>query len=74
MFKSLVAKQMKEWTSEDGKKESMTLREMEKRSGLSHVTILRARDDQGIRSCSLDTLGKLAQALGCRVKDLFEEE
>ncbi|MCF8106625.1 MAG: helix-turn-helix transcriptional regulator [Desulfohalobiaceae bacterium] len=46
---------------------------MQKLSGLSQVTILRAREDRGIRSCSLMTLWKIAQALGCEVKDLFEE-
>lgn len=42
-------------------------------TGLSNETVMRARDLR-IESCSLRTLVSIAGALGCRVKDLFEEE
>lgn len=42
-------------------------------TGLSNETVMRSRDDR-IASCSLKTLETIAHALGCRVKDLFDEE
>lgn len=55
-------------------KKGITLRALEDRTGLNHVTILRARDDEKIEGCQLKTLRKIAEALGCQVKDLFEED
>lgn len=52
--------------------QSITVRELARRTGLSSESIMRARD-QRIESCSLKTLATIAAALGCRVKDLFEE-
>lgn len=42
-------------------------------SGVSNHTIVRARKTS-IRECTLATLEKIANALGCKVKDLFEQE
>ncbi len=55
-------------------KKGVTLRALEDKTGLNHVTILRSRDNEKILGCQLRTLLVIAQALGCRVKDLFEEE
>jgi DNA-binding Xre family transcriptional regulator len=41
-------------------------------TGLSSRTIRRARSPL-IARCTLETLDTIAQALGCRVKDLFAE-
>jgi DNA-binding Xre family transcriptional regulator len=43
-------------------------------SGISDHTILRVRRTKKIGECSLNTLEKIAKALKCKVKDLFEEE
>ncbi|MEA4857738.1 MAG: helix-turn-helix transcriptional regulator [Solidesulfovibrio sp.] len=51
----------------------LTVREVVERTGLAKETINRARG-QMIGRCTLDTLATIAGALGCRVKDLFEEE
>ena len=50
----------------------MTVRGMAQASGLTEKTIMRARGEM-IGRCTLDTLATIAGALGCRVKDLFEE-
>lgn len=42
------------------------------KAGVSQRTIQKARDGR-IESCTLKTLDKLATALDCKVKDLFEE-
>lgn len=42
-------------------------------SGVSNHTIVRARRTS-ICECTLVTLEKIANALGCKVKDLFEQE
>lgn len=54
------------------KDQGVTMRELVNRTGLSMQTINRARG-QMIGRCTLDTLATIAGALGCRVKDLFEE-
>jgi len=50
----------------------MPVRELIEKTGLAKGTINRARG-QMIGRCTLDTLATIAGALGCRVKDLFEE-
>lgn len=50
----------------------ITIRELMKKTGLANQTILKARDHR-IESCSLRTLAIIAQALGCKLKDLFDE-
>lgn len=42
-------------------------------SGVSNHTIVRARRTS-ISECTLGTLEKIADALNCKVKDLFEQE
>lgn len=51
----------------------ITIRAMIMATGLADVTILRARRDQ-IAQCKLATLETIAQCLGCKVKDLFDED
>ena len=53
--------------------QSITIRELAQRTGLSNESIMRARD-QRIESCSLKTLSTIAVALGVKTKDLYEEE
>lgn len=55
--------------SELMKKRCITIRNLEEKSKLSHVTILRTRSN--IENCRLDTLVKIADALGVTVNDLF---
>ncbi|MDR2437088.1 MAG: helix-turn-helix transcriptional regulator [Endomicrobium sp.] len=43
-------------------------------TGVSDHTILRVRRTRRIGECKLNTLEKIAKALKCRIKDLFEEE
>ena len=51
----------------------VSIRTMVYDTGLSNMTILRARRN-GINQCRLCTLEVIAGYLGCKVKDLFEEE
>lgn len=50
----------------------VTVREMALRSGLDVTTIMRARNDHHITSCTLDTLARIAEALSVNTKDLYE--
>ena len=54
-------------------KKRITYAALEKMTGLSSQTITRARDEL-IRECRLSTLENVAKHLGCKIKDLFEEE
>ncbi|MDR1685326.1 MAG: helix-turn-helix transcriptional regulator [Desulfovibrio sp.] len=54
-------------------KQGVTIRAMAEKTGLSDVTILRARRKH-IAQCRLSTLEIIAKCLGCKVKDLFEED
>lgn len=56
--------------------QSVTLADLEKKTGLSRPTILRARLDgeNGIETCTLRVLKKVAVALGLRVSDLFLDD
>ena len=51
----------------------MTIRGLVALSGLSDKTILRARGET-IVECRLYTLQTIAKILGCKIRDLFEEE
>lgn len=51
----------------------ISIRTLVYETGISNMTILRARR-KGIVQCRLATLEIIADYLGCRVKDLFEEE
>jgi transcriptional regulator with XRE-family HTH domain len=54
----------------------MTLADMEGRTGLSRPTVLRARKDgqDGIETCTLRVLQKIATVLELRVSDLFIDD
>jgi len=65
-MKSLVAEVMAA--------KGVTIRALEQTSGITTVTILRARKDDMICRCSLGTLWKLADALGVQVSDLFSQD
>ena len=56
------------------RKEGVTLREITERAKISESTLLKIRKSSTIGECKLNTLKKVAQALGCKLKDLFEEE
>ena len=51
----------------------ITIRKMESETFVSSNTILKARS-KDINKCRLYTLEAIARCLGCKVKDLFEEE
>lgn len=50
----------------------VTIRGLSKRTSLATLTITRARDSR-IAECRLSTLEAISRALGCKVKDLFDE-
>ncbi len=54
-------------------KQGITVRKMVLLTSLSDVTILRARREQ-ILQCRLATLETIARCLGCKIKDLFDEQ
>jgi len=43
------------------------------RSGLARETIFRAKKDETLPSCKLETLETIARALDVQIRDLFEE-
>lgn len=47
--------------------------ELIRRSKLASETVLRARKDETISACTLKTLEAIAEALGVKIKDLFDE-
>ncbi len=56
---------------------SITIKHLVQTSGLAEETIMRARRGGGqgqLGSCTLLTLETMANALGVKIKDLFEEE
>ena len=55
------------------KKKKITIRELAAASGLSAVSINKARQDEGISECRLSTLGRIGTALGVRTKRLYDE-
>ncbi len=48
-------------------------RELCRKSGVTTDTLRRAVDDERLDSCTLKVLGKIADALDCSVKDLFDD-
>lgn len=54
-------------------KKGITINKWIDESGVSNHTIVRARRTS-IGECTLNTLEKIADSLGCKVKDLFEQE
>jgi len=55
------------WTSK------VKVTELIRRTGLAPETISRARKSETMPSCTLKTLNLIAQALGVKTKDLYEE-
>lgn len=47
--------------------------EFVRQSGMPRKTLLRARKDETLPACTLKTLETIAEALGVKIKDLFEE-
>jgi hypothetical protein len=64
-MKSLVKKHMSS--------QQITLRGMARDTGLDQKTILRARDDEKIKTCTLGVLEVIAQRLGVPITALFRE-
>ncbi len=58
-------------TIRKGKKITTTC--LSAKSGISRQAIYKARQDGGIAECRLSTLVRIASALGCSTKDLYEE-
>lgn len=54
--------------------QGLTIRLLEEKTKLAQVTILRARKNEKIGRCTLDTLVVLAHALGVSVHDLFDDD
>ena len=54
-------------------KKNISIRTMGYDTGLSNMTILKARRKQ-IRQCRLCTLEVIAVYLGCKTKDLYNED
>lgn len=53
-------------------RQRISIRKMVERTGLTNMTILRARR-KDIIQCRLSTLQTIADCLGCKIKDLFDE-
>ena len=51
--------------------ERLTWRELAKKSGLGIYALQRVEKNENV---TIETLEKIAQALGCRVSDLLDEE
>ncbi|MDR0677894.1 MAG: helix-turn-helix transcriptional regulator [Holosporaceae bacterium] len=56
------------------KQKGKTLRQLSADALVSENTILKARSSLSIIDCNLRSLARIAEALDCSVKDLFEHE
>ena len=65
MFKSNIRELMN--------KKGETVRSLSKKTHLSTLPIFRATQDDTIGGCQLNTLAKIADALGVKTKRLYEE-
>ena len=52
----------------------ITKRELERRLGLSHSVVWRWTTDEGISSLPLHKLKRMADAIGCDVSELYEDD
>lgn len=52
----------------------MTKRQVERALGVSKGTVYLWSTDRGIEGITLRNLSRLAEALGCRMADIFEEK
>lgn len=55
------------------KNKKITMRDLAEQSGVSVVTLNKARQDEGISECRLSTLAKIGSALGVKTKRLYDE-
>lgn len=55
------------------KNKKITMRDLSEQSGVSVVTLNKARQDEGISECRLSTLAKIGSALGVKTKRLYDE-
>lgn len=55
------------------KNKKITMRDLAGQSGVSVVTLNKARQDEGISECRLSTLAKIGSALGVKTKRLYDE-
>ena len=55
------------------KNKKITMRDLAEQSGVSVVTLNKARQDEGIAECRLSTLAKIGSALGVKTKRLYDE-
>ena len=65
----MITSNLKKLMEEKG----ITLKRMVEDTGLAEMTLIRARRDQ-ITQCQLCTLEVMAKYLGCKTKDLYEED
>jgi DNA-binding Xre family transcriptional regulator len=56
------------------KQKSKAIRQLSADAAVSENTILKARSSFSIIDCNLRSLVRIAEALNCSVKDLFEHE
>ena len=50
-----------------------TVRSLAEKSGLTKGSLMRARDDEQLRTCTIGTLEKIARVLGVSVNELFTD-
>lgn len=55
-------------------KRGLTLRALSDQAGFAQVTLVKARSDEDLFKCRLDTVLRLAAALGVDVKDLYTDD
>ena len=55
------------------KNKKITMRDLAEQSGVSVVTLNKARQDEGIAECRLSTLAKIGSAFGVKTKRLYDE-
>ncbi len=65
---------MKSHVKQIMEQKGLTLREVMAEAGIANKTILFARSDEKIETCTLRTLKKIARVLGVKVHDLFTDD
>jgi len=55
------------------KEKGLRVRDIKEAGGFSTDTVTKLSRDDGIATCTLATLERAAQALGVKIKDLFDE-
>lgn len=54
-------------------KQGFTLRSLADQAGFAQMTLIKARNDKDLFKCRLDTILRLAAALGVEVTDLYTD-